>query len=121
MKKFLLGLLKYVKWLLLVLVITVLIGIIISNYTYWKLSDIFLYAGLIYMFIGLVSLHGDAPSLNNVPTQCLYAKSEYDASVDNYMSKYRRAFFLIFMGIVGILLLIISFVLVKYPVKIPHF
>lgn len=118
MKDFIKRLIKYLIILIIVLFITSAIVIVISKFIKLKLSDLFLYTGLIYIAIGLFSFVGNvggSSNYNNVQNQSMYKESVYDASLENMKSKDSSSFFLVFMSIIGIILFLISYLLIKKP------
>ena len=104
MKHFLLGLLKYLKIILLVLSITCVTVIVVSTIFKLKFSDIFLYTGIGYMGAGAVAFINDSSNYKNPRVIPSNFTSEFDAPKRSNKS---IAFCLI-LGTTGLLLLLIS-------------
>lgn len=114
MKKFFISILKYIKTLLVVLIIISAVVFIISIIFKYKLSNIFSYAALVCMIIGGSSLSGNI-NMTSDPKYFLAesasSKSLYQSSRDNLKLRDSSYSFLIFMVIIGLLLITISSIL----------
>lgn len=117
MKEFFNSILKYIKILLLVLIVVSVISVIISMIFEFVLSDVFYYAAMISFVIAFLSVYGNMKMTGDpyyIHAQSSTSPSMYDSAKENMRLRDSSFVFLIFMTIIGVLLMAISIVLVRF-------
>lgn len=119
MNELFIAILKYMKILLIALIIISLILVIISIAFDFVVSTLFFYAAIVSFAIGFLSVSGSTRASGSPQTMRMESMSSQ--SVNDHHRENRRLRdssygFLIFMTILGVLLVIISNILAKLSV-----
>jgi hypothetical protein len=119
MKKYLDSIMKSIIKAIIVMAMISALSIAISYFFKLVLSNTIMYAGIICLVLGILSIIGN----NNVtsdPTffqsKSLFAKTVNDINSDNFKSRESSMNFLLFMFVVGALLIVISMILEYFHV-----
>lgn len=116
MKEFLVGILRYMKILLIVLIVISIILVIISNVFEFMLSVVFYYGAMISFIIAFMSISGNMKGTANpyfIRVQSSSPRSIYDSAKENMRLRDSSFGFMVFLTIIGVLLMVASNILSK--------
>jgi Na+/H+ antiporter NhaC len=108
MKKFFEGFLKMIVKLLIVLLVTSVIIAVISNIWGYRIKNLCMIFGLLYMFLGLGSMLGNINMTSNVRYNYIRSASNDNFSnsiKQDFFSRDKSAKFLLYTGIIGLILI----------------
>jgi c-di-AMP phosphodiesterase-like protein len=116
MKEVLAGVLKYIKILLMVLIVIGVILVVISRVFEILTSVVFYYAAMISFVVGFLSVSGNMKGTGNphyIHSVSASSRSMSDSARESMKLRDSSFGFMIFMTIIGVLLMIISNILAR--------
>ena len=119
MNELFIAIFKYMKILLVALIVISLILAIVSTIFDFVMSTLFLYAAIVSFALGFLSVSGSTRAAGSPQTmrmESMSSKSVHDHHRENRRLRDSSYGFLIFMTILGVLLVIISNILAKLSV-----